>query len=127
MDHPISGSIEFIPASPKLFENCGFYDMTTVHGVPGDRPVMLRQDALRREKLLNSSIVLCPRTEGYRSRGIEALRRFKLNLRRKKVPPDSWRDARDLMVGTPDLIRYAIRAYRGHTQVGHGWSTYPDG
>ena len=84
MDHPAYYFTELIPRDPRLFERSGFYDLRKIRQTTLLGRLALTEETLRRERLLNLSVVLYPKVAGYRSKGIEALRQLRFRLRERK-------------------------------------------
>lgn len=85
MDHPILFATEIQPRDQGVFDRSGFYDLREVRGTAVLGRLTLSPETLRQEQLLNLSVVLYPKIAGYRSRGIEALRQLRLNLRQRRI------------------------------------------
>jgi choline dehydrogenase-like flavoprotein len=122
MDHPVYYFTRLRPDDAKLFEISGFYDLQVMRGTTILGRLGVSPEAMRRDGLLNASIVLYPKIPGYRSRGIEALRQLRIAFRERAIPPQLFRKLANLIVGAPDLAAYAIRSARVKTVPNHGWS-----
>jgi choline dehydrogenase-like flavoprotein len=84
MEHPRDASCRLIPADPRLFERCGFYDLH--RGADGVRMGRLTfsDEARRQQQLPAMSISLQPLPRELRWRAAEALRRRVLGPRRRR-------------------------------------------
>ncbi|HEY7462771.1 MAG TPA: GMC family oxidoreductase [Gemmatimonadota bacterium] len=112
-EHPYIDSGSFILSDPRL--QLGFYyprriggtDATRVRGV-----FSLAEATLRREKLVNCSILFRPKHEShaaYRAPGVEALRQLWEIWRSKDVPTGLARLVRGML---SDIDKVAVSAYR---------------
>ncbi len=106
MDHPVYFFTEFLPLEPDLFVRSGFYDLRKVRRTNLLGRLTLSQETLRTERLLNLSVVLYPKIAGYRSKGVEALREFRVRIRQRKLL-ESLPYALPSLFGMGDVVRYS--------------------
>ena len=67
MDHPIVYPGHLYPADNRVFHSMGLYDKRSVNGETVMGRFMLTEDILRREKLMQMSVMLFPRDKKYKS------------------------------------------------------------
>jgi choline dehydrogenase-like flavoprotein len=92
MEHPRDASCRLVPADPRLFERCGFYDL---HGRADDvrmGRLTFGDEARRQHRLPAMSISLQPLPRELRWRTAESLRRRVLGPRRRRRT--AWAGAR---------------------------------
>ena len=113
MDHPILRGGAFIPASPRLFEDMALYDLRTVRGVPAMGHLLITEAALRREQLLQLSMVFFPRENpGDRAlstrqqRGIQGAHLAREALERGKAP--RLRDLAKVVLGADGVAKRVL-------------------
>lgn len=109
MDHPILRGGTFVPNSPKLFEAMTLYDLRTIRGVPAMGHLLLSEAALRRERLLQLSMVMFPREDLARAlsarqeRGVQGARNVRAALERRELP--ALRDLGKAVLGLDGVAR----------------------
>lgn len=99
MDHPLVDGGELRPASRADFDHRAFYDIRVVEGTPIMGHIQLTEEAIKRESLLNLSLLLFPRrpASGNRlserqKRGVSSAMKVREALIRKHLPSaeDAW-------------------------------------
>ena len=76
MDHPSFRLGILTPADPNLFRSTGLYDHHMVRGVAVMGKFTIREEVMRREKMLNMGLALAPRSRGYESHAVQILKRM---------------------------------------------------
>ncbi len=75
MDHPLVNGGIIEPTDPSIFARAGLYDLRDVDGISVMGALGISQDAMRREKLLNSAAWIWPRARYFRpAPGVVALK-----------------------------------------------------
>jgi choline dehydrogenase-like flavoprotein len=131
MDHPTVWGGNFIPGSRQLFEAMTFYDLRTVRGVPVMGYLQVSDAALRRERLLQLSMMLFPRdrTDYVRrelnerqERAFHAVERLHGSFVRREAPTVG--DLRQALRGVDGVARGALNwAQPSGAHINHGgWS-----
>jgi choline dehydrogenase-like flavoprotein len=126
MDHPLYYFCQWVPLSPTLIPMLGLYDVRSVRGQCLLGRLTLPEEVLRENRLLNLSGVLYPKLKGYRSNGIEALRRMRL-LARQKQFARSLALAPRVCANPGDILAYAWRHFHAPKQSSLSfWSMVPN-
>jgi choline dehydrogenase-like flavoprotein len=98
MDHPQVRSGLLIPFDQSTFNQTALYDLRIVHNVPVMGKFTVAEETLRREQLLNISVMMFPRIPNYHTQpellndkefktpGKNALKAVVADLRQKKLP-----------------------------------------
>jgi choline dehydrogenase-like flavoprotein len=110
MDHPLVHCGTFIPASRKLFNQAGLYDLRRLNNVSTLGKLTLNQDLLRREGLLNIASLLFPRPKPYQTKAVSSLKTLLDELRNKKLPPNTLQHLLNVVGGLDYIMSAAYLA-----------------
>lgn len=131
MDHPLLHGGSFTPSSPQLFDAASFYDMRLEDGTAVMGHLRLKDEVIRREKVLNISALLFPRPAGYQVSAQMSPRRqqalFATGRLRRAVRTHTPVDKADLwtaLKGADGIaLRLADRVRSKHATISRGgWS-----
>ncbi len=130
MDHPLIRTGKLIPANRQLFNSTALYDRRQRNGVSVMGKLALSEDTLRREQLLNVSMVLFPRHRRYGSTAVSSLKTLVASGLRKQWPEHGVAHLGQVLAGLDDI---AILGYRALTKQPYfysdwargGWSELP--
>jgi choline dehydrogenase-like flavoprotein len=137
MDHPQVRSGLLIPFDRNTFNQTALYDLRIVHNVPVMGKLTVAEETLRREQLLNISVMMFPRIPNFHNQpellndqefktpGKNALKALVADLRQKKLPKNLLRNIVSILSDISGLLGY--RQYLLHrplfpSPVRGGWS-----
>jgi choline dehydrogenase-like flavoprotein len=133
MDHPLVYGGVFTPANPKMFSSMALYDLRQLSKGIVMGGLSLTNEAMRREQLLNVSMLLLPRPKKYRpSDAATSLKALFSGQGLKEGPKGVLQHLGNVVTGLDDL---AISAYDKLTKKPEplwpnlstgGWSQLPD-
>jgi choline dehydrogenase-like flavoprotein len=125
-DHPVMTFTKLVPADRSFFNRSAFYDRRPFRGVDILGRLVLKRDAMEREKLLNMAVLMHPRPAKHQWRPIEAIRRLNIARHTRSIKPGFYRDLFHAIVGIPWIAAYARKRKRGQNFMASGWSRWPD-
>lgn len=134
IDHPLLNGGEFVPSDRSLIERMALYDLRLVGASPVMAHLQLSDAALRREAVLNLSMMFFPRRSGWQvserltprqTAGFQAAIRLRGAVRDRRLP-----SARDALVGLAGVDgiarRLASRVFSPSANLARGgWSSLP--
>lgn len=115
IDHPLLNGGEFFPSDRKLIDRMALYDLRTIGAAPVMGHLKLSDAALRRESLLNMSMIFLPRRNGWQVSetmnarqvaGFQAAIRLRGAIRDRRLPA-AW----DLVAGAVGIDGIARRLF----------------
>ncbi|NEQ22832.1 MAG: GMC family oxidoreductase [Microcoleus sp. SIO2G3] len=124
MDHPMVRGGFLYPSSPKIFNSTALYDLRELKGTSVIGKLSLSDEVLRREKLLNITAALFPRTnrhkinllraifpngKNYRSEAVSSAQALLEAARQKKIPRDLFKHLGNMITGLDDLLFFEWR------------------
>jgi hypothetical protein len=124
MDHPMVRGGFLYPSSPKIFNSTALYDLRELKGTSVIGKLSLTDEVLRREKLLNITAALFPRTnrhkinllraifpngKNYRSEAVSSAQALLEAARQKKIPHDLFKHLGNMITGLDDLLFFEWR------------------
>ena len=86
MEHPFVNCGFFIPASREVFNSAAFYDVRRVKDATIMGMLRLRDEVMRRERLLNFSLLLLPQHGRYQPEAINSLKALVSSALHGKIP-----------------------------------------
>jgi choline dehydrogenase-like flavoprotein len=86
MEHPFVNCGSFIPASRKIFNSAALYDVRWVKDATVMGMLKLRDEVIRREKLLNFSLLLLPQHGRYQPEAINSLKALVSSALQGRIP-----------------------------------------
>jgi choline dehydrogenase-like flavoprotein len=86
MEHPFVNCGSFIPASREVFNSAALYDVRRVKDATVMGMLKLRDEVMRRERLLNFSLLLLPQHGRYQPEAINSLKALISSAWRGQVP-----------------------------------------
>jgi choline dehydrogenase-like flavoprotein len=125
-DHPETVFANFVPADGSIFNRSAFYDRRTLRGIDVLGRLVLRPEAMEREKLLNMAVIIHPRPARRMWLAVEAMRRLNAARHTRSIKPGFYRDLFHAIAGLPSIAGYARRKQRGQKFMTRGWSRWPD-
>ncbi|HEY1922770.1 MAG TPA: GMC family oxidoreductase [Tepidisphaeraceae bacterium] len=125
-DHPVLTFTEFVPKERALFNRSAFYDRRPFRGVDVLGRLVLKREAMEREKLLNIAVLMHPRPGKHQWRPIEAVRRLNIARHTHAIKPGFYGDLFHAIIGAPWIAAYAKKRKRGQNFMASGWSRWPD-
>ena len=96
MDHPIIYPGHLYPTDSRVFHSMGLYDKRSVNGETIMGRLMLTEDIMRREKLMQMSVMLFPRDKKYKSETKASVKELLSSVKRGKVPTNFFRVIQNL-------------------------------
>ncbi|HEY9739733.1 MAG TPA: GMC family oxidoreductase [Coleofasciculaceae cyanobacterium] len=108
MDHPLVYGGLFIPASPKLFSSMALYDLRQLSKGTVMGGLALTNEVIRREQLLNTSMLLLPRPKKYRpSDAAISLKELVTGSGLKEGPKGVFQHLSNVVTGIGDIASSA--------------------
>lgn len=86
MEHPFVNCGSFIPASREVFNSAALYDVRRVNDATIMGMLRLRDEMLRRERLLNFSLLLLPQHGRYQPEAVNSLKALISSVLHGRVP-----------------------------------------
>lgn len=86
MEHPIFQIGVFRPKDRQLFNSTALYDLRWANNILVMGKLSLTDAVMRQRQLLNTSLILVPRSLAYESPAVKSLKTFLSSLRRGKLP-----------------------------------------
>ncbi|HSE97774.1 MAG TPA: GMC family oxidoreductase [Blastocatellia bacterium] len=134
MEHPFINCGTFIPASRDVFDKAALYDVRQVEGATIMGMLKLDDEVMRRERLLNFSLLLLPQHGRYQPEAINSLKAVLSRGMRGRVPERSHlsnviRNLDFLMVAACRKMRGGLFPYIVDGPglcSGGGWSSLDD-
>jgi choline dehydrogenase-like flavoprotein len=133
MDHPLVYGGLFVPANPKMFSSMALYDLRQLSKGIVMGGLSLTNEVMRRERLMNMSMLLLPRPKKYRaSDAATSLKELVSGRALKEGPKGVFQHLGKVATGLDDL---ATSAYNKLTKKPEpfwpnlstgGWSKLPD-
>jgi choline dehydrogenase-like flavoprotein len=132
MDHPLVDGGVFIPANPKIFSSMALYDLRQLSKGTVMGGLSLSNEAMRREQLLNMSMLLLPRPKRYRSlEAVSSLKALLSSSERNKESKSILQHVSNVVTGLDEI---AIAGYHSIAKTPQpfwpnlstgGWSQLP--
>ena len=104
MDHPIVYPGHLYPADNRVFHSMGLYDKRRVNGETVMGRFALSEDTLRREKMMQMSVMLFPRDKKYKSEAKASVKELVSAVKLGKVPTNFFRVMQNIAFNGNDLI-----------------------
>jgi len=104
MDHPIVYPGHLYPTDSRVFHSMGLYDKRSVNGETIMGRLMLTEGIMRREKLMQMSVMLFPRDKKYKSETKASVKELLSSVKRGKVPTNFFRVIQNLALNGDELI-----------------------
>ncbi|MDV2996429.1 MAG: Oxygen-dependent choline dehydrogenase [Chroococcidiopsis sp. SAG 2025] len=86
MEHPIFQIGVFRPKDRQLFNSTALYDLRWANNILVMGKLSLTDAVMRQQQLLNTSLILVPRSLAYESPAVKSLKTFLSSIRQGKVP-----------------------------------------
>lgn len=135
MEHPIISLGEFFPFKKSLIDSATAYDLCYRDKVLSMGRLDLNENAQINHHLLNTTLLLIPRTKDYNARSIRSLKRLIRLIKGQNGQNKSafsTQDVKNLMLGIDDVCNGIINKLRHgkHNQLRYkvdrgGWSLLP--
>jgi choline dehydrogenase-like flavoprotein len=137
MDHPQVRSGLLIPFDRSTFNQTALYDLRIVQNVPVMGKFTMAEETLRREQLLNISVMMFPRIPNFHQQpellndkefktpGKKALKAVVADLRQKKLPKNLLRNVVTILSDISGLLgyrQYLLQRPLFPSPVRGGWS-----
>lgn len=127
MEHPNFRLGMFTPSNPQIFNSTALYDLHWANNIIVMGKLTLTEEVLRRERLLNSSLLLFPKPKAYESKAIKSLKTLLSSSRRAKLPKDALNHLSNVVSGIDDTVNFiAGKAFKlkefSYTRTQGGWS-----
>jgi choline dehydrogenase-like flavoprotein len=132
MDHPLVHGGVFIPANPKIFSSMALYDLRQLSKGTVMGGLSLSNEAMRREQLLNMSMLLLPKPKRYRSlEAVSSLKAVLSSSERNKESKSILQHVSNVVTGLDEI---AIATYHSLAKTPQpfwpnlstgGWSQLP--
>ncbi len=132
MDHPLVHGGVFIPANPKIFSSMALYDLRQLSKGTVMGGLSLSNEAMRREQLLNMSMLLLPKPKRYRSlEAVSSLKALLSSSERNKESKSILQHVSNVVTGLDEI---AIATYHSLAKTPQpfwpnlstgGWSQLP--
>ncbi len=119
MDHPQVRSGLLIPIDQNIFNQTALYDLRTVHNVAVMGKFTVAEETLRREQLLNISVMMFPRIpdfhkqpellndQEFKTPGKDSLKVLVAALHRRQFPPNLLKHLGTILGDIRGLLNYA--------------------
>ena len=132
MEHPFVNCGFFIPANREVFNSAALYDVRRVRDATVMGMLKLRDEVMRRERLLNFSVLLLPQHGRYQPQAINALKALVSSALHRQVPKGAH--LRNVIRNVDYLVVAACRKITGREALfpnvvdgpglcsGGGWS-----
>jgi choline dehydrogenase-like flavoprotein len=105
MDHPLVHGGVFIPANPKIFSSMALYDLRQLSKGIVMGGLSLSNEAMRREQLLNMSMLLLPKPKRYRSlEAVSSLKALLSSSERNKESKSILQHVSNVVTGLDEIV-----------------------
>ncbi|HEY6879882.1 MAG TPA: GMC oxidoreductase, partial [Polyangiales bacterium] len=121
MDHPLVDGGLFIPRDPSWFDRMALYDLRRVDGTAVLGRLGLAPALMRKERLLNSALLLFPRPSPRQSEAIVAFKNIAETTARRELPQDLLRAVGKTVLGLDYVLRASYLAARHKQSLYHGF------
>jgi choline dehydrogenase-like flavoprotein len=129
MEHPVFRIGVFRPTNRQLFNSTALYDLRWANNILVMGKLSLTDEVMRQRQLLNTSMILVPRSLAYESPAVKSLKVLLSSIRRAKVPQDARKHLSTALNGMDQI---GSRVYRQAFKIQEmpyslrqgGWSRY---
>lgn len=130
MEHPIFMMGVFRPKNRQLFSSTALYDLRWANNILVMGKLSLTDAVMRQQQLLNTSLILVPRSIAYRSPAVKSLKTSLTSIRRGKLR-EARSHLRQAMDGIDEIGSHIYRrAFKieetPYSLSEGGWSRLPD-
>lgn len=131
MEHPVFRIGVFRPANRQIFNSSALYDLRWANNILVMGKLSLTEEVMHQRQLLNSSLILVPKSKVYESQAIKSLNLLLSSIRRAKVPKDARQHLNTAMNGIDEIAAYIYRrAFKlkefPYSLRQGGWSRFQD-
>lgn len=153
MDHPMVRCGLLIPSNSQIFNSTALYDMRKVRGTSIIGKLALSDEVLRRERLLNITAALFPKSyihklnvlrylfpngKNYRSKAVSSAQALLQSARRGTIPKEALKHLSNIMTGLDDVLYFEWRKKPRFSKLislfdsptfgfdNGGWSDFPN-
>jgi choline dehydrogenase-like flavoprotein len=109
MEHPVVRLGAFRPATRQIFNSTGLYDLRWMNNLLVMGKLSLTEEVMRSRQLLNSYLILVPKSKLYESQAIKSLLVLLSSIRRGKMPKDAIAHLSKAINGIDDVAPYLYR------------------
>lgn len=133
MDHPLVYGGLFIPSNPQIVKSMGLYDLRQLSNGTVMGALSLTDEVMRREQLLNMSMLLLPRPKRFRSsQAVSSLKSLFSSSGFREGPKGALQNLSNVMTGFDDIATSAYdkltkkqQPFWANLSQG-GWSQIPN-
>jgi choline dehydrogenase-like flavoprotein len=131
MEHPIFQMGVFRPKNRQLFNSTALYDLRWANNILVMGKLSLTDAVMRQRQLLNTSLILVPRSIAYQSPAVKSLKTLLSSMRRGKIPQDASEHLRTAIAGMDEIGSHIYRRAFKMAELPYslsegGWSRYPN-
>jgi len=109
MEHPIFQIGVFRPKNRQLFNSTALYDLRWANNILVMGKLSLTDAVMRQRQLLNTSLILVPRSIAYQSPAVKSLKVLLSAIRRGKIPQEAEKHWRTAIEGIDEIKSHIYR------------------